>query len=152
MQAWLGIISLPTQTNGCSLHGNPLDGIPRAELAKPIDCDDREIFCWVLIWFPQSANLIKLSVNLILTECRAPQIVESCHPSLGENMEYTEKMENINHTTQNTLSIQNTLFYSIYGDGWKIITYALWGHDPIPRSAQDWRTSSDLLRPDWVPA
>ena len=35
-------------------------------------------------------------------------------------MEYTEKMENINHMIQNTLSIQNTLFYSIYVDGWKI--------------------------------
>ena len=66
-----------------------------------------------------------------------------------ENMEKTEKMENINHMIQNTLSIQNTLFYSIYGDGWKIITYALWGHDPIPRSAQNWRTSSNFLRPDW---
>ena len=77
-----------------------------------------------------------------------------------ENTENMEKMENINQMTWNTwFMIQNTWFlnqntfivnqmtqniqvYSIYGNGKKIITYALEKHDP--GSAQDGRTSSEM--------
>ena len=65
-----------------------------------------------------------------------------------ENPENMEKMENINEMTKDTLFMvkkslfvtqnalfvnqmtQHTLLYGFYVDGWKIITYALGGHDP----------------------
>ena len=70
-----------------------------------------------------------------------------------ENMEKMEKMENTNKMTwnlqfmiQNTLFVnhmtQNILFYSIYCDSWKIITWALGEHNP--GSAQDGRTWSEM--------
>ena len=68
-----------------------------------------------------------------------------------ENMENINQMtlfviQNTLFETQNTPNVnqmtQNIQFYSIYGDGKKIITYALGEHDP--GSAQDWRRSSEM--------